>query len=133
MQTTFADVEYGNRKKKTHKEIFFEQMNEIMPWTEIYGIIDPYYYTDANKHGGRKKIELVTMTRMYLVSNWFTLSDPATEDEIYDSYAMRTFVGVNFNDNSKQVPDETCLCNFSSSVGRTQVRRKNRSVDCKKA
>jgi IS5 family transposase len=49
---------------------------------------------------------------MYLIQNWFSLSDPATEQEIYDSYAMRTFVGVNFDNKSEQTPDETCLCNF---------------------
>jgi IS5 family transposase len=82
MQTIFSDIEYGNRKKKTRKETFFNQMEEIVPWNEIYEIIKPYYDTEANKHGERKRVPLETMTKMYLVSNWFTLSDPATEDEI---------------------------------------------------
>jgi IS5 family transposase len=111
MQTTFTDIEYSNRKKKTRKEKFFEQMEKIMSWTEIYGIIAPFYEVNR-KQVGRKKTPLSIMTRMYLVSNWFTLSDPATEEEAYDSYAMRTFIGVNFNDPTKQVPDETCLCKF---------------------
>ena len=132
MQTTLADVEYRNRKKKTRKETFFEQMEGIMPWAEIYDIIGPYYNTDANKHGGRKKIPLETMIRMYLVSNWFTLSDPATEDEIYDSYAMRTFVGVNFNDKSKQVPDETCLCNFRHLLEKHKLGEKIEEMIAKK-
>jgi IS5 family transposase len=50
--------------------------------------------------------------RIYFIQNWFSLSDPATEQEIYDSYAMRTFVGINFDNKSEQTPDETCLCNF---------------------
>jgi len=29
------------------------------------------------------------MLRMYLLQIWFNLSDPITEDAIYDSYAMR--------------------------------------------
>jgi len=132
MQTTFSDIEYGNRKKKTRKETFFEQMEQIMPWSEIYDIILPYYDTGANKHGGRKKIPLETMTRMYLVSNWFTLSDPATEDEIYDSYAMRSFVGVNFNDKSKQVPDETCLCNFRHLLEEHKLGKKIEEMVAKK-
>ena len=36
------------------------------------------------------------MLRMYLLQIWFNLSDPATEDAIYDSYAMRKFAGIDF-------------------------------------
>ena len=47
---------------------------------------------------------------MYLLQVWFNLSDPGTEDAIYDSYAMRKFTGIDFLSDS--VPDETTLCNF---------------------
>ena len=47
---------------------------------------------------------------MYLLQIWFNLSDPATEDAIYDSYAMRKFTGINFM--AETVPDETTLCKF---------------------
>lgn len=50
------------------------------------------------------------MLRMYLLQIWFHLSDPATEDAIYDSYAMRKFTGINFL--TERVPDETTLCKF---------------------
>ena len=50
------------------------------------------------------------MLRMYLLQIWFNLSDPATEDAIYDSYAMRKFTGINFM--TEAVPDETTLCKF---------------------
>ena len=48
--------------------------------------------------------------RMYLLQCWFNLSDPGTEDAIYDSYAMRKFTGIDFMSDS--VPDETTLCKF---------------------
>lgn len=47
----------------------------------------------------------------YLLQNWFSLSDEGIEDAIYDSYAMKQFMGVNFGAN-KQVPDATTLCKF---------------------
>ena len=50
------------------------------------------------------------MLRMYLLQIWFNLSDPATEDAIYDSYAMRKFAGIDFM--TEAVPDETTLCKF---------------------
>ena len=48
--------------------------------------------------------------RMYLLQIWFNLSDPATENAIYDSYAMRKFTGIDFM--TEAVPDETTLCKF---------------------
>ena len=47
---------------------------------------------------------------MYLLQIWFNLSDPATEDAIYDSYAMRKFTGI--NSMTERVPDETTLHRF---------------------
>ena len=106
-QQTLSDMEYSNRKKKTKREEFLEIMEEIIPWDEWVGIIRPYY--PAGKRG-RPPIDLEQMLRMYLLQIWFNLSDPGTEDAIYDSYAMRKFVGIDFLTDS--VPDETTLCNF---------------------
>ncbi len=50
------------------------------------------------------------MLRMYLLQIWFNLSDEGTEDAIYDSYAMRKFVGINFLE--ENVPDATTLLKF---------------------
>jgi IS5 family transposase len=50
------------------------------------------------------------MTEMYLLQVWFTLSDEMLEDSIYDSYAMRKFMGINFME--EQVPDATTLLHF---------------------
>lgn len=43
------------------------------------------------------------MRRMYLLQGWFSLSDEGVEDAIYDSYAMRRFMGLDFA--VDQVPD----------------------------
>jgi len=50
------------------------------------------------------------MLRMYLLQCWFNLSDEGVEDAIYDSYAMRKFMGINFLDSD--VPDATTLLKF---------------------
>ena len=50
------------------------------------------------------------MLRMYLMQNWFNLSDAAIEDTIYDSYAMRSFMHIDFY--KEQVPDATTLLKF---------------------
>ena len=54
--------------------------------------------------------DIEVMLRMYLMQNWFNLSDEGIEEAIYDSYAMRSFLGINFID--EQVPDATTLLKF---------------------
>ena len=106
-QQTLSDLEYANRRKKTKREAFLDSMNEIIPWNQWVEIIRPYYYN--NKRGRRPK-DIEVMLRMYLMQNWFNLSDEGMEEAIYDSYAMRNFLGINFLD--EQVPDATTLLKF---------------------
>lgn len=106
-QTTFTDIEYSCRKKTTKREEFLEIMDEIIPWEEWVSIIEPYYPSGKR---GRPPMGIERMLRMYLLQIWFNLSDPATEDAIYDSYAMRKFTGIDFM--TENVPDETTLCKF---------------------
>lgn len=106
-QDTFTDIEYSFRKKKTKREEFLEIMDEIIPWDEWVGVIEPYYPRGKR---GRPPMGIEKMLRMYLLQIWFNLSDPATEDAIYDSYAMRKFTGIDFM--TEAVPDETTLCKF---------------------
>ena len=103
-QDPFTDIEYSLRKKKTKREEFLEIMDEIIPWDEWVGVIEPYYPRGKR---GRPPMEIEKMLRMYLLQIWFNLSDPATEDAIYDSYAMRKFTGIDFM--TEAVPDETTL------------------------
>ena len=50
------------------------------------------------------------MLRMFLLQSWFNLSDEGIEDAIYDSYAFRQFVKLDFIESS--APDATTLCKF---------------------
>lgn len=108
-QLTFSDMEYSRRKKVTRREKFLKEMNRLVPWGKWVAAIEPYY-----PHGlrGRPPVGIEKMLRMYLLQNWFDLSAAAVEDTIYDSYAMRTFMGVDFLDSS--VPDATTLLKFRS-------------------
>ena len=106
-QQTFSDYEYSNRKRKTKREEFLEIMDEIIPWDEWISIIIPYYPSGKR---GRPPIGIEIKLRMYLLQVWFNLSDEGTEDAIYDSYAMRKFVGINFLE--EDVPDATTLLKF---------------------
>lgn len=70
-------------------------------------MIIPYYPSGKR---GRPPKEIEIILRMYLLQVWFNLSDERTEDAIYDSYAMRKFVRINFLE--EDAPDATTLLKF---------------------
>ena len=82
-------------------------MDATIPWSSWTELIEPFYYSGGR---GRKPKPIETMLRMYLLQVWFSLSDEGVEDAIYDSYAMRSFMGLDFA--VEQVPDATTLLHF---------------------
>lgn len=106
-QQTFTDVEYSKRKVKTKREEFLDTMDRMIPWEDWVGLIKPYY---PSGKCGRPTRGIETMLRMYLLQIWFNLSDVGVEESIYDSYAMRAFMHIDFC--SEQVPDSTTLLKF---------------------
>ena len=107
-QMNFTEMEYGQRQHQTKREIFLQEMEEMIPWEECVRMIEPYYSSGKR---GRPPREIEQMLRMLLLQVWFNLSDEGIEDEIYDSYAMKTFMGVDFAA-GERVPDATTLCKF---------------------
>ena len=106
-QASFTDVEYGNRRRVSRREEFLDAMDATIPWDRWTALIEPHYYKGAK---GRKPKPLETMLRMYLLQVWFSLSDEGAEDAVYDSYAMRRFMGLDFA--VEQAPDATTLLHF---------------------
>jgi IS5 family transposase len=109
-QPSFTDIEYGNRRRVSRREQFLETMDATIPWGVWGSLIEPHYYQDRPGKRGRKAKPVATMLRMYLLQVWFNLSDEGVEDAIYDSYAMRRFMGLDFG--VEQVPDATTLLHF---------------------
>ena len=118
-QQTFTDVEYDHQRIKTRRRQFLEDMERIIPWKLLIDIITPHYYS---KKRGRPPVDLETMLRMYLVQNWFHLSDRGTEEEIADSYAIRQFLKINFFD--RQAPDATPLLKFRRLIEKNNLAEK---------
>lgn len=108
-QRTFAGLAWQEKKKVTRRERFLAEMNKVIPWTELRAIVAPHYPT-ASRGPGRRPMPLDTMLRVYFLQQWFDLSDPAAEDALYDSEAMRRFVGVELSEDA--VPDETTILRF---------------------
>src|ERR1700733_13337691 len=93
--------------KKTRRELFLEEMEQVVPWRELWGLVEPHYPKPGK---GRRPVGLERMLRIYFLQQWFNLSDPAVEEALYDSVALRQFVGVDLG--CEPVPDETTTCKF---------------------
>ena len=107
-QTSFASAEYAGKKRQTRREKFLGEMNAVVPWARLEALIEPHYPRSGKV--GRPPIGVARMLRMYFLQQWYTLADEALEDALYDSQAMREFVGIDLG--RQNVPDATTLLKF---------------------
>jgi IS5 family transposase len=94
-------------RKPTRREAFLAQMEALVPWSELGALIEPHYPKAGN---GRPPIGLQRMLRIHLLQHWFNLADEAMEEALYDSAALRAFVGIDLG--REPVPDATSLLRF---------------------
>ena len=107
-QQTLADGSFEKFRKKTRKEQFLDEMETLIPWKQLTEVIEPFY---PNPQGaGRRPIGIERMLRIQFLQHWFNLSDPAVEESLHDSRAMRNFVGIDLG--REPVPDGTTICKF---------------------
>lgn len=108
MQRSFSDLEYAAKKKLTRRDRFLAEIDSATPWGKLHKLIEPHYPKSSGP--GRPAIGLARMLRMYVAQQCFGLSDEGIEDAIYDSQAIRGFVGIDLNRES--APDATTLLKF---------------------
>ena len=119
-QTTFASLTYATKKKRTRREKFLSEMEQVVPWTRLMALIEPHY-PKAGPKGGRPPMPLELMLRVYCLQQWYALSDPAVEEALYDSDSMRRFAGLELRDDA--IPDETTILNFRHLLERHELTR----------
>jgi len=78
--TLASQGSFEKYRKPTRREQFLEEMERIVPWSELEGLIEPYYPKGEN---GRPPMGLSVMLRIYFLQHWFNLSDPAAEEALY--------------------------------------------------
>lgn len=107
-QKSFSSLAYEQKKKKTKRECFLEEMDAVIPWQEFVQVIEPYY--PKPQGAGRRPIGLEVKLRIYFMQQWYNLSDPAMEDALYDIESMRRFAGLDLETDA--MPDESTICKF---------------------
>ena len=106
-QRTFASVGFATHAKTTRRARFLAEMEQVVPWRQLCVLIEPVYPQAGD---GRPPVGLERMLRIYFLQHWFNLSDPAAEEALYDSEAMRAFAGIDLG--RAPAPDETTICRF---------------------
>lgn len=116
---SFASLAYENKKKRTRREKFLQEMDIVIPWEELLQIIKQHYPRAGN---GRQPMPLGRMLRIYFMQQWYGLSDPAMEDALYDIESMRRFAGIDLE--ADVVPDETTILHFRHLLEKHQLTQK---------
>ena len=105
-QLTFGDLEYAGKRKRTRREAFLQEMEQVVPWAQLLALIEPHYPKAGR---GRRPYPLASMLRIHLMQNWFGLSDPGMEEALYEIVPLRQFARLPL---TRALPDETTVLNF---------------------
>ncbi len=103
MQSSFSALFF--REKVTRTQKFLADMEEILPWHLLLTPLRDWKTADT----GRKGFSAETMLRMWLLQNWYGLSDELTEERVYEGMSFQRFMGI---DLGQPIPDATTLCLF---------------------
>ena len=107
---------FAVRPKRTRKREFLDEMNRVVPWAELTGIIEPHYPKGKT---GRPPFGIATMLRIHFMQQWFGFSDPAMEEALHDTPMYRDFAGL--DEGMTQLPDETTILRFRHLLEKHQL------------
>lgn len=108
--------------KKTRKQVFLEQMEQVVPWAALVELIAPYYPEGKT---GRPPFSLQTMLRTHFMQQWFTLSDPGMEEAFFDTPLYREFAQL---DEFARLPDESTILRFRHRLDKHKLAEQILSV-----
>ena len=79
----------GWKKKVLKSEPFLKETEAVVPWKRLVALIEPHY---ADGRLWLNPFPLELMLRIYCLRQWFSLSDPAAEEAIYDRNSFQRFL-----------------------------------------
>jgi IS5 family transposase len=92
--------------RRTRKQILLDEMEQVMPWNELLGLIAPHAPVAKT---GRPPFELATMLRIHCLQQWFGLSDLGAEEALFETGFYRAFVGIS---GTQRIPDRVSILRF---------------------
>jgi IS5 family transposase len=118
-QTLAVAAGFERFQKQSRRAEFLSAMDVLVPWNDLAALVEPHY---PNSGKGRPPVGVERMLRIYFLQQWFNLSDPGVEDALYDSLAMRGFVGIDLG--REPAPDETTVCKFRHLLERHELGKR---------
>src|ERR1022692_4460330 len=115
-QTLASQASFAKYSRKSKRELFLDQMNQVVPWSELLALVEPVYPKAGN---GRQPVGLAIMLRTYFLQQWFGLSDPGMEEAFYESAVLQRFTGVDLG--IAAAPDETTVLRFRHLLEQHQL------------
>ncbi len=115
---TLSQISDELAQAKTRKKEFLEEMERIMPIDEWVEMIRPCYYKGER---GNKPYDLELMVRIFLLQNFYDLSDMEAMNEVIDSRTFSDFCGV---DSPNQVPNGDTIGNFRNILINNGIQEK---------
>ncbi len=95
--------------RKTRRRVFLDEMQQVVPWSDLVALIAPHAPVPNKAKGGRPPFALDAMLRIHCLQQWFGLSDPAMEEALHDTPMLREFAGLA---GLCRMPDETTILRF---------------------
>ncbi|BBU03886.1 IS5 family transposase [Aeromonas veronii] len=92
-------------------------MEALLPWAMMLAVIEPVYPKAGN---GRRPYPLDTMLRIHCMQQWYSLSDGAMEDALYEIASMRLFAKLSLD---QAIPDRTTIMNFRHLLEQHRLAR----------
>ncbi|MBL6752278.1 MAG: IS5 family transposase [Nevskia sp.] len=118
-QLSLASSGFEKFGRATRRSVFLAEMDRVVPWSALCALVEPVY---PDNEVGRPTVGIERMLRIHFLQAWFNLSDPAVEEALYDSEAMRRFVGIDLG--QERAPDETTICKFRHLLERNRLGKK---------
>lgn len=56
-QTTFASMTYSAKRGRTRREAFLAEMEQVVPWAQLLGVIEPHYPASGRRGRHRWVVE----------------------------------------------------------------------------
>lgn len=101
-----TDLGLNLSTRRTRKQILLDEMEQVMPWTELLVLIAPHAPVAKT---GRPPFELAMMLRIHCLQQWFGLSDLGAEEALFETRFLRDFVGLS---GSERIPDRVSILRF---------------------
>lgn len=112
---------------ETKRARFLAEVERLIPWAEIEAIVEPRYPRPGS---GRPPRPLAEMLRLWLVREWWQLTDADACDLAADSAAVQVFVGLPLGSKPpgrgtlqrfRALIESSCLCDIQQRLAQSEL------------